>query len=210
MKWPICWSNPGKQKHHLHFTAPSHTHTHRHAALPHVGSCQAPYTLVLSVILTLPVILHPSNPFSQFLLFSSRFCSHLCFFFFPSVSSEAFYCVTHTDSTVPHLHCAFAAAHRKRLLLCLANLPPDALHKMSVVASSFGFIVSGKHQHPASGTHHSAAFQCSFFKMLYIFLKKKITNLFCKEKCTCRKKLYMLSPSHLQQSNNCYHVFNTI
>ena len=175
MKWPICWSNPGKQKHHLHFIAPSHTHTHtethRHAALPHVGSCLAPYTLILSVILTLPVMLHPSNPYSWYLLFSSRFCSHV--FFFPSASSEAFYCVTHADSMVPHLHCAFAAAHRKRLLLCLANLPPDALHKMSVVVSSFGFIVSGKHQHPASGTKSFCCFSVQFFVNAPYLLKIK-------------------------------------
>lgn len=116
MKWPICWSRPGNRG--ITYTLqPPDTHTH-----PAADTHLTPSLFTLSRCHSASI-----QPFS-FLFFPLGF-PFICF---PSPLSQAFYCVTHTDSTLPHLFCAFAAAHRKGCCLCLANLPPDAPNKMSV------------------------------------------------------------------------------
>lgn len=76
-----------------------------------------------------------TSPFNSLSL-SLCICLTLYLFFFSSVFLSCvfsllylklFYCVTHADSAVPHLYCAFASAHRKGCWL--ANMPPDAQNK---------------------------------------------------------------------------------
>lgn len=92
-----------KQKHHLHFTAPRHTPLHPHPPPP-------PF---FPPFLSRSVTLHPPHPLPVPF-------SPLLFICFPSLLSQAFYCVTHADSAapplVPRLCRVFAAALRKRLL----------------------------------------------------------------------------------------------
>lgn len=68
----------GKQRHHLHFTAPRHPPPFPHPFLSHSVTLHPPHPL--------PV------PFSP-----------LLFICFPSLLSQAFYCVTHADSAAPPL-----------------------------------------------------------------------------------------------------------
>ncbi len=94
-----------------------HTHTQTCKALPHVGSYQAPYT---SPSHSLSVSLHLCNPFHHSFCFSLG-SPFMCFL---SALSEASYCVTHADSTVPRLYCTFAATHRKGVVFVLETCHP--------------------------------------------------------------------------------------
>lgn len=138
---------------------------------------------------------------------------------FLSVLSEASYCVTHADSTVPHLYYTFAAAYRKGVAFVSQtwHLIPArnvCLHKL------YGLIVNHKNlsftKKPVSGTR-------SFCCFLYGFLNLPLSdNTFKKPaglRCTltillfCRKNTHLkyvvvtwqgrrnntLSPWHLQQ-----------
>lgn len=111
MKWPICWSQPRGHMHHLHFTAPRHTHTHTqklyHLLQGDMHLTPPLFTLSLSHCVCLTLSL-----FYSLLVFLSCVCLLLY--------RRLFYCVTYTDSTaVFHLHCAFAVSHRKGCCLCL-------------------------------------------------------------------------------------------
>lgn len=119
MKWPICWSSPGDTGITYTLQPPDihTTHTHAHTRLYHMLQAD---THLPPLLLTLPLSLCICLTLTPFFLFSLGF-PFMCL---PSALSEAFYCVTHTDSMVPHLCCAFAAAHRQGCCFCLSTCHP--------------------------------------------------------------------------------------